>query len=262
MREAEREAYRLHAKLPVFRRRVAAACAVVRRAMAEHPGVWAVSMSGGKDSTALLALCLDAGWRGPVFHFWCAETPPENTASVASLAARFGLRLDTAHVPGEWDAYDAVGHFFAHPETPEEKTAARAAVRGYKAGAARAAAEAGYAGLFMGMRVEESRARAIVCARKGAVYRTADRAAATALPLARWTARDVWAWHLARGLPWLARYDLAAPEDGGRERERSEPAWLVCDRVWQHGQGPRMRESDPALWARLVARWPELAAWG
>lgn len=256
MRPEEREAYRLHARLPAHRRAVDGAKEIVRRALAEHPGTWAVAASGGKDSTAMLDLCLDAGWRGPLFHFWYAETPAENTALVLALAERHGLPVDTVRVPGAWDVYEAVGHFFPVARTAEERAATRAMLRGYKDTADGAARERGYTGLFIGLRAEESRPRAITISRKGVIYRTEDRCTVTCLPLARWTARDVWARHLTRGLPWLPRYDAA--ED--RERERSEVTWLAAEGLWRHGQASRIRETDPALWARLTERWPEIGA--
>lgn len=258
MRADERERYRLQGGLGVHRRRVMQSATVVREAMAAYPGTWAVAASGGKDSTAMLSVCLDAGWRGPLFHFWYRETPEENTALVAALATRFGLDLHTVEVPGAFDVFDEVGHAFVHARTRAEREAARRMLAAYKQEAADAQRRLDYAGVFIGLRAEESRPRAITIARKGLIYITHDRPGATALPLARWTAADVWARHLMADLPWLARYDLA--ED--RDRERSETTYLAAEGIWRHGQGRRLRESDPALWARLTARWPGLAEWG
>jgi len=231
----------------------------VRDALTRAPGEWAVSISGGKDSTALLHVCLSAGWHGPLFHFWYEETPPENTALAAELARRFDSRLDTVRVPGAFDVWAAAGHAFIFPQTDAERRAVRGMLRGYKAGAAGAQRAAGYAGIFMGLRAEESRARSFVVAKKGTIYAVADRPGLTALPLARWSARDVWAYLIAHDLPWLGCYDRT----DDRERERSEPTYLAAPGIWRYeGIGQRLRQTDPALWQRLTTRFPELERFG
>ena len=241
-------------RLPVYRRHVAAASNMVRRALAECPGEWAVSCSGGKDSTALASLAVEAGWRGRLLHLWSQETPPENTALVAGLAARWGLPFMTLRVRGDWDAWEELGHAFLVSATEEERRASRLSNMRYKRDADAAARDAGLTGLMLGMRAEESRVRAIVVARHGTLYRTRDRSTATLLPLARWTARDVWARLLAEELPWLPRYD----REPDRERARSEITWLGFEGLWRRGQIDELRR-DHDLWARVTARWPELA---
>ena len=258
MRDDERELYRLHAKLPVHRRRVEAAQAIVRRAVSEHPGTWAVSMSGGKDSTALLDIAISAGWAGPVFHFWSQETPPENTALVLAQAGRSGLPVISTRVRGDWDAWDRLGEAVVLAQTAAQRAVLRESNRAYKVDANAAACAAGLCGLFWGMRADESRIRAIVVRRKGPIYRNRVRGTVTALPLAHWSARDVWARHVTQGLPWLARYDHAQD----RERERSEPVWMGFEEPWRRGQGAELHRTDPALWARVTARWPELSRYG
>lgn len=258
MRDAEHETYRLHAKLPAYGRAVQRAQDVVRHALDEVQGKWAVGCSGGKDSVALTHLALSAGWRGDLFHFHFEETPPENTAMVIALADRFGVGVETALVQGDFETLRRIGHFFAMPETADEKAAVREGERRYKAEVESAARRAGYAGLFWGLRKEESRARAITLAKYGMLYRAKTRETWTACPLATWSARDVWAYLIAHELPWLPVYD--ASED--RERERSETTWLGFDQVWLNGQGQRLRERDPALWVRLCLKWPELRRLG
>lgn len=251
----ERAAYTAHSGRSAHLRRVEAAKAIIRDAMDAHPGIWAVGVSGGKDSTALLSVALEAGWRGPLFHFWYQETPPENTALVHELGERFDLSVDTVQVPGAWDVYDRVG-FFTAPETDEQRAAVRQMERDYKKVAEEFAA-ARYVGIFWGIRASESRPRSYLVSRRGPVYRASDRTTWTALPLGRWTGEDVWARLVSCRLPWLSVYDRA----DDRNRERSEPVWLACPTAWSKGsQAARMREADPELWERLCRRWPELRA--
>ena len=110
------EAARLHARLPAHRRAIARAMGRVREALAAHDGMWACCVSGGKDSTALVSLAVEAGWRGPLFHFLYRETPEANTALVTALGARYGLQVDMLPVTGAWDVFDRAGGFFGHGE--------------------------------------------------------------------------------------------------------------------------------------------------
>ncbi len=258
MREDEREAYRLYAGLPVHARRKARAADIIRDAIATIQGEWGVGVSGGKDSVALAHLCHEAGWRGRLFHFRFEETPPENTALVHMLGGMLGLDVIDALVPGDFTTFEKAGHFFAVPSTPEEHRAMLEGERRYKRAVEDAAIEAGFTGLFWGMRKQESRNRSIVLTKYGPLYKAKSRETWTCCPLAGWTGQDVWAYLIAHDLPWLSIYDDA----DNRERQRSETTWLGFDGLWRHGQGRQLRERDPALWRRLCLKYPNLQAWG
>lgn len=249
----DKELYRLHGKLPVHKRRIDRARSIIAEAL-HVPGVWAVSFSGGKDSIALLGLCLSAGWRGPLFHFLYDETPGENTELAKRFASEYGLELHLLHVPGAWDVFEEVGHFFVHPETKEEKAAVNKMLSGYKKAVNEYAASQGWAGQFIGLRKAESRSRQIALRKKGALYQTNDRNTWTACPLSNWENRDVWAYIVNRNLPYLSRYDQT--EDP--ERERSETTWLASESLWRYGMAAKLKIENPEEFNRLSARWPEL----
>ncbi|HWO99194.1 MAG TPA: phosphoadenosine phosphosulfate reductase family protein [Methylococcus sp.] len=254
MHHAELETFRLHARLPSFRRRVREAMSIVRQATAIG-GVWACCVSGGKDSTVLTDLCVRTGWRGPLFNFRDPETPDENTELCARLAERYGLDLEICDVPGAFDVYEEIGHFFTYPTTDAERAATRAMISGWKRVVGEFTQAQGWSGHFWGLRKGESRPRNLMLAKKGPIYRVHDRPTWTACPLARWTGRDVWAYTVKYDLPWLSCYDDAQD----KERQRSQPIWLSEESVWAFGQGQEMRRRDLKKWIELIRRFPELS---
>jgi 3'-phosphoadenosine 5'-phosphosulfate sulfotransferase (PAPS reductase)/FAD synthetase len=175
---------------------------------------------------------------------------------VHNLTKRYGLTLHSFIVPGAWDVYAKVGHFFTRPMTVEEREATNAMLSGYKRAAAGEAEAANYIGLFWGLRSKESSQRGMTLARKGTCYRVADRSTWTCCPLANWSAVDVWAYLISRELPWLARYGMS--NIMSREAERSEPTWLAAESLWRKGQCQRLQEGGRGEFNALLLRFPEL----
>lgn len=245
--------FRLHARQGFFTRKVEKARGIIAEAL-RHEGPWAAGASGGKDSTAMVRLLVDSGWRGPLVHISYPETPQENTELARGLAARWDLPLHVVGVRGAWDVYAEMGRFFDSPGTDEEAAAARAMLRDFGRAVDTLARREMWAGQFLGMRRAESRVRRMILGRKGAVYEVADRSTWTACPLADWTARDVWAYTATHDLPHLERYDAAADP----EQERSEMTWLACERLWTEGMVARMRLERSAEFLDLSARFPDI----
>lgn len=249
------ESARLHAKLVSHRRAVQRAQDRVRQALATAPGTWAAATSGGKDSTAMLDIAVSAGWRGPLFFFEYRETPPENRQQIEALAARYGLGVEAITVTGAFDVFDRVGYFFASASTEKEAAAVRWMERAYKREASEHQAKAGWAGVLIGMRAQESQRRRRMFGQKGWLYTTRDRPLWTCCPLYDWSARDVWGRIASQGLPYLARYD----DTDDRLWRRSEETWLAMD-CWRNGMAADMKRRDPERWQELAARYPEIEA--
>ncbi|MGQ9824639.1 MAG: phosphoadenosine phosphosulfate reductase family protein [Desulfotomaculales bacterium] len=249
-----KEESRLYAKLAVFKNRVEKAKEIIRKALADVPGTWALSFSGGKDSTALFYLCLEVGWRGPVLHFYFPETPEENTAFVETLTEKHGLELHLLQVPGAWDVYTETKSFFVTPNTPEEEAAKKKMLKDYKRVINSYIDAQLWSGQFLGMRKNESKTREIALKSKGFLYRTRDRKTWTCCPLYNWEARDVWAFIFSRNIPYLHCYDKAT----GPEKERSEIVWLACERAWSNGQIAWLKKERPDEFRRLMFIWPDL----
>jgi 3'-phosphoadenosine 5'-phosphosulfate sulfotransferase (PAPS reductase)/FAD synthetase len=261
MQQSERELYFLHSRLPVHQRRIDRSIRIVRDAITQHPINWGVSVSGGKDSIVLAHICAQAGHDGPLFHYHASEIPVENTALVIDLGRQLNREVITKHITGDFDLWQRHGRAIISADTAEDKKIIAQHDRDYRADISRAVADAGIEGLFWGLRMDESRARKMAILRNGIIYRAKTRTEMTCHPLAHWTARDIWAYTLSHGLPYLRRYDAA--ED--RETERSETTFIFGaggDGLWGAGQGARLRNSDPVLWARLCLAYPELQIYG
>lgn len=248
------ERHRVYSKLPVFKRRVNHSLEVIEKAMSIH-GPWAVSCSGGKDSVAMLDLCLTTGWHGPLFHFYYDETPSANTRMVRGLAEKHCLDLHILKVPGAFDVYRDVGHFFVHPITEVEKKAVNKMLNGYKKIINQYINAQGWTGQFIGLRkAENRRTRGIMLKKKGYIYQTSNRDTWAACPLANWRTEDVWAYTLSRNLPYLKVYDKADTP----EQERSEITWLAAESLWRHGMAARLRIENPKEFYRLADIFPEM----
>jgi 3'-phosphoadenosine 5'-phosphosulfate sulfotransferase (PAPS reductase)/FAD synthetase len=246
---------RLHAKLPAHRRAVERAADRVRLALATVPGTWAASVSGGKDSAALLSVALAAGWRGPVFHFrYSGDYETDSPAMARQLADMHGLEYDEILVASEFDAFERAGHFFTSPTTAGERAAVRWWQTTHQRQVSDHIAARGWAGVFIGMRREESRVRAMMLRQKGPLYSVKGRTGMTCCPLLDWSGRDVWGRIASEGLPYLARYDDALD----RIRERSEDIWMSVD-IWKWGMGADIKRRNPDAWHTLCSKYPALS---
>lgn len=248
------EQYLVYSRSRRFTKKVDEARSFIRAALLDHAGTWAVNISGGKDSGVLLDLCYAAGWRGPLVYMVYAETPTENSGVVQEAAQRYQLLLHTVPVPGAWDVFRTVGHFFVQPVTPEEKAATAKMLKAYKKRVNDFAQAQAWTGDFLGLRAEESRPRRIMLSGKGRLYQTKIREAWTACPLAWWKSDDIWAYTLSRELPYLAVYDRT-PD---LAHTRSETTYLAAPSLWRHGFAAWLKRYQPEEWKRIVAVFPDV----
>lgn len=255
MTPIERAGYLAYARSAGFARRVAAAGAVI----AAHPD-YAVACSWGKDSTALLHLAWSArpGVAAINARYSDAERLPDTDAvRDAALARLPGLRYAEASLPGEWEMYERAGGFFMDATNAAERAAVAWWRARFVAGMGAAAGALGASGTFLGLRADESRARRLNLATHGDSYTRRGDGQAVALPLARWSARDVWAYLVLHGLPWLRMYDAA------QDRERARSAFCFATggagAIWRHGAWEEWRAAYPDHFAAWPRRFPEMA---
>lgn len=115
-------------------------------------------------------------------------------------------------------------------------------------------------GVFLGLRAEESVGRTANVKRRGMIYRSIETGMLHCIPLAYWSARDVWAYIVSRDLPYNAVYDKPWP--GGREAIRVG-TWAGSDpETVRLGRWNFVRQHYPQLWQEMRRRFPAIDLWG
>ena len=218
MDAAMMEEYYLHSQLSAYRKKLNNTILTIKQVLCEHPGIWVVSYSGGKDSTVMLDLCYQAGWRGPILwqSYGDIETLPDNRRMAEWASRHYGLEVIEKQAPGEFEIYRQLGHFFIEAETPEEKAAVRRWYRWAFGELDKFVRKQGWTGQFLGLRMEESHQRRMVLGHRGGLYYASSRKTWTCCPLYHWTGKDVWAYLVSNNLPWAKIYDAPGENREGR----------------------------------------------
>lgn len=228
MTTPERERYRLHARLPVFHRRLEAAHNIIREGLAtcERPFV---ACSFGKDSAVMLDLVRqhrpDIEAR---FLRWPETDLLGDYPAVIDAWREMGAniqvldltraRLDEA-VPDRWQQLNALA--------PAD-------------------------GSFIGLRAQESRVRQIRLGRDGPVAYVQATRMWRICPLARWRTEDVAAYTVSRNLPTLEAYHRKGFEARTSSRVPRNQHSIRQEALFD------LRQSNPAAWAQLAQLYPEV----
>lgn len=228
MTTPERERYRLHARLPVFRRRLEAAHKIIRQGLAtcERPFV---ACSFGKDSAVLLDLV--------------RQHRP-------GIEARF-LRWPETELLGNYDeaadAWRARGANIAILDL-SRATLDEAVPDRWQRLNALAPAD----GSFVGLRAEESRVRKMRLGRDGPVAHVRSTGMWRICPLARWRTEDVAAYVVSRDLPTLEAYHRKGFEARTSSRVPRDQHSIRREALFD------LRQHNPAAWAQLAQLYPEV----
>lgn len=253
---------RAHGSTAAHRRRVEEARAVTRAFLRSHPLAY-VAWSGGKDSTALVALAAEVaeevGWIPVALSIKDDLDFPGEEEYVRSLADRLGYHLDVVH-----PAVSLQGWLRARGPG----LAADADFHGRRAALSREGfyplidayvTTTGRRAVLLGLRAEESKGRAANLGLRGATYRRAD-GTWVGCPLARWDGVDVFAYLLRRGIEPLPIYRCCRLHGGDPGRVRK--SWWVPGASTRLGGMAWLRTYWPSLHARLGELVPSARFFG
>ena len=255
MRAIEATALQAYAHTPTHRRRVEAAERGLD-AFLDRSNAPIVAFSGGKDSTVILDLARQRIPSLPALY--ADESPfvlPETRAYVDGIPrlVRLAVTKVLFSVQGrtsyQWPHLDR----YLPPDTHWYD--GRSLPRG-RARSIQWCVEHGYDGQIVGLRASENARRRMLLGRVGECHTTRD-GRHCAYPLAQWSTRDVWAYIVARGLPYNAAYDVMRAHDVPEPRQRIGPC---CDaRAIRGGAVEVLRQLWPETWSAIVRAYPDMA---
>ncbi len=240
----DQELYRLHAKLPVYSRRKAEAEEIIKGVL-RHTKQPYVAFSCGKDSSVLAHLVLQADTTIPLRFLSSGETRlVHNADEVLDYFRGLGAEIQEINIDRVFS--DA----WLTASWDEQRKAGR--------GDMELLNDRKFDGVFMGLRAEESRPRKIslyknqtqglphFCYRYIAGKRVSM---IRCCALGRWATKDVGAYIVEHGLPYLDWYDHSGFE--GRTTAR-----LTGDAVRQNALF-WLKKNKPENFAVLAQRFPE-----
>lgn len=259
-----------HAETPSFARVVAEA----KRIAAEgaRKGHFYASLSGGKDSCAMVGVMVEVGLgRFRCAHAASALSLPGGEEAALAVCEKYDLPLDV-----EEPEADAFGLLAALPLDQDafEKRHMDALLRHVGSGnlmvnyAYRShlnRAEFPLGGLtvaYVGLRADESRARALSLRTHGPIYQNKIDAMWRVCPLARWSVRDVWAFVTSREIPVHPYYARACDELGMDPEQLRTDLIVAPEGVGARGALQPIRRLYPDLWRRLCTSRPEAVRYG
>ncbi|HEU5276816.1 MAG TPA: phosphoadenosine phosphosulfate reductase family protein [Xanthobacteraceae bacterium] len=212
-----------------------------------------VAVSFGKDSAALAHLAHSE--RGPIemMHMRVAHALPGGERVEA-----FMQTLGTLHVLDPLNSLEGSIAWLRQVGLPHERTkqAHQKIIKERKRDRGDEWAQArGFQCTILGMRAEESRTRRILFRSRGLTYERGN-GLMMSNPIGRWSAQDVWAYHVAHSIPWHPLYDC---ETLGFTRERLRSGgWLYTDGAAE-GWTSWLRRHFPEQYRHLVAAFPRMA---
>ena len=202
---------------------------------------WALSLSGGKDSTVIAVLCAEDGWELPAVSVKDDLDFPGEHRYVNFLCSHLGLSVDILHPTVSLAKY--LKEMRVSLADDLHSRVSDFSIDHFYNILARHRKLHGYDGVVLGLRAEESLGRKMNVVTKGVLYRRSD-GLQVCQPLAWWTSLDVHAFLLSRRIPLLPIYMCV---DDGVDPLAIRKAW------WTVGGGPATR----GHYAWLRRWWPD-----
>lgn len=232
-----REIALLHARTSRHRYLLGSARRIVAQAL-ETGATPYVSLSGGKDSTAVLGLLRETLPGVPAIwsddEWWLPETVEYidrlRSAGVDALQIRTNAwHADFFNVSGDYDGIPDYAH------------------------------QQGWGLAFLGLRQEESSARRVFLRTLGPLHYSRKDQAWLCNPIHNWTWLDVWAYIYANDLDYNRAYDRL--EEIGVDPKHQRIGPLAVERALGYGQIAILKRGWPDLYNRFVAAHPEAAGY-
>jgi len=202
--------WRLHAQSREFARKVDEARRVIERALSTARFV--ISWSTGKDSTAMAHLIRSVNGDVPIMIQFDDCDWPEKRPYADRVCAQLGWTVHSVEPDfSVWEA--ACGERIGFDNICAQSH--QITRDGFLKPLNTKMRELGGEGVFLGLRIEESRARKLNLASRGPLYRLKD-GTWRSCPLWRWTARDVFAYLVSQGIeinPCYLHNRFKKPED-------------------------------------------------
>jgi len=238
--------YAAHARTSAMVRKIDAAKREIER---EARGRFVVCSSWGKDSCALVALILEAVGSG--FQVGHLRSPYELPGCDAVLAwARERMVVHTVESP--WSLADYVAWLQTHGLGYERVSLQSAGKDRKRDALVEWVKEHGYATQLLGMRAEESAGRRACFRFRGLSYDAHGLRICN--PIGWWTAQDVWAYLVSRGVPWHPLYDC---ETHGETRETLRNGGWLTVHGCNDARVPWLRRHYPEQYRQLLADFPQ-----
>jgi len=247
----DREVYKLHAKLPVFRRWIAATQNIIFEGLETMDKPY-LSCSFGKDSVVLLHLVMQYAPDIAVVFINSGYCFPDTYEVRDKFIRDYHINLVEIQQPHDYmDIIDQYGLPDDRTPTQQDKV-----VRLLKKDLANEWAKAnGYDGHFWGMRKEESAGRRVMLNNRGPLFRAQAAGLWRCAPLADWRWEDIWAYIHAYDVPYSGIYDKHGFCDPRQIRNTS---WVTTDGAAHNGRVAWLKYYYPELYAKLAEQVPEI----
>lgn len=259
MKDIEKLQFELHAKLPVFKRKVERAQAIIEEALNTIKCPY-IAFSAGIDSTVLLEMLYSSDYRIPVLFGDDGADYPESLQFLNDTELRWSVEIQRIRCLEPWHDWC---HEMGRPDLAEPGPEMDAAWMNphqwhHTWSSLKEAVHHGYGGVFLGLLASESRGRnyALKNGHKPLYQVASESGIWHCSPLASWDKRDIWAYISSRNVAYNTAYDKLAELGVPLERRRVAP--LTCFRTVQWGSIAVLRQGWGSLYNELSGVFPRV----
>lgn len=214
--------YYLHAQKSEYKTNIYNAKKQISKAL-HSDKLFYVSWSGGKDSTVMLDMILRFDPDIPVLHITNDYMLPDVAQFINDYAQKRSLKITEIKAPID---YLDLCREYGLPHMRDKATQKRAIAKIKKNPAVDWETENGFTGCFWGLRIQESKGRAI-CIRRWRDGVPTKHGVLKVSPIGHLTIMDIWAYIFANNIPYPSCYDC---ENYGYTRETiRNSGWLSTD---------------------------------